>query len=93
MKGTWYNPTYLIQKIEYSLETRKKYNNTELFVLASEFLRGKYYNALRVGGESELLDWVKTEYPFVSSAKIHFLGNQSIRVDFDFQEPDFLVKL
>ncbi len=93
LKGTWYNPAYLIQTIEYSAETKAKYGNTELFVLASKFLRGKYYNALRVGGENQLLDWVKKEYPFVKSANISFLGNQKIKVDFDFQEPDFLVKI
>ena len=48
LKGTRYNPAYLIKKIEYSDETRKNYGNTELFVLASKFLRGKYYNTLRV---------------------------------------------
>lgn len=93
LKGTWYNPAYLIQTIEYSAETKAKYGNTELFVLASKFLRGKYYNTLRVGGESQLLDWVRKEYPFVKSANISFLGNQKIKVDFDFYEPNFLVKM
>lgn len=73
LKGTWYNPTYLIKDIEYTTETRQKYENTELFVLASKFLRGKYYNTLRVRGESQLLDWVKKEYPFVQGAKLNFL--------------------
>ncbi len=73
LKGTWYNPAYLIQDIEYTAETRQKYENTELFVLASKFLRGKYYNTLRVGGESQLLDWVRKEYPFVRNVKLSFL--------------------
>lgn len=93
LKGTRYNPTYLIKKIEYSDTTRKKYWNTELFVLASKFLRGKYYNTLRVGWENQLTDWVKKEYPFVKSSKLTFMGDQTIKVDFEFIDPDFLVKL
>lgn len=93
LKGTRYNPTYLIKNIEYSETTKKKYWNTELFVLASKFLRGKYYNTLRVGGELQLTDWVKKEYHFVKSAKLEFLGNQTAKVSFDFTDPDFLVKL
>ena len=93
LKWTWYNPVYLIKTIEYTQETKNKYWNTELFVLSSKFLRGKYYNALRVWWESQLVDWVRTEYPFVRSADINFLGDQKISVDFDFYEPEFLVKI
>lgn len=93
LKGTRYNPTYLIKNIEYSDITKKEYWNTELFVLASKFLRGKYYNTLRVGGEVQLTDRVKKEYPFIKSAKLQFLGNQTVKVDFSFVDPDFLVKL
>lgn len=93
LKGTWYNPSFLIQEIEYPAETRQKYENTELFVLASKFLRGKYYNTLRVGGESQLLEWVRKEYPFVRDVKLTFLGNQKVSVAFEYTEPDFLVKL
>lgn len=93
LKGTRYNPAYLIQEIEYSTETRQKYENTELFVLASKFLRGKYYNTLRVGWESQLLDWVRKEYPFVRNVKLNFLWNQKVSVDFDYDEPNFLVQI
>lgn len=92
-KGTRYNHNYLITNIEYSAETKAKYGNTELFVLASKFLRGKYYNTLRIGGEKKLLERVKKEYPFVKSANIQFLGNQKIKVDFDFVTPTFLVSM
>lgn len=93
LRGTRYNPTYLIKTIEYSQETRAKYWNTELFVLASKFLRGKYYNTLRIGGDGKLLERVRQEYPFTKSAHITFLGNQKVKVDFDFYSPEFLVKL
>lgn len=93
LKGTWYNPTYIIQNIEYPEETRREYWNTELFVLSSKFLRGKYYNTLRVGWEWKLLDWVRTEYPFVKSTHIEFKGNQTISVSFEYYEPDFIIKL
>lgn len=93
LKGTWYNPIYLIKTIEYSQETRAEYENTELFVLASKFLRGKYYNTLRVGWAWKLTDRVKKEYPFVRDAHIDFLGNQNVKVDFTFYEPDFIVKM
>lgn len=93
LKGTIYNPSYQIKTINYTQETRKKYENTELFVLASKFLRGKYYSTLKVGGESELLNWVKTEYPFVKSVKITYTNPQEIAVDFSYIEPDFIIKL
>ncbi|MDO4714398.1 MAG: hypothetical protein Q4B28_07335 [bacterium] len=48
LKGTRYNPTYQIQHIEYPPMTRAKYENTELFVLTSKYLRGKYYSAIQV---------------------------------------------
>jgi hypothetical protein len=56
-------------------------------------LRGKYYSTLKVGGESELLSWVKTEYPFVKNVKITYTNPQEIAVDFSYIEPDFVVKL
>ena len=93
LKGTRYNPAYLIKKIEYSDETRKNYGNTELFVLASKFLRGKYYNTLRVNWDKQLTDRVKKSYPFVESTKLTFQGNQTLKVDITFSEPEFLVKL
>ena len=93
LKGTRYNPAYLIKKIEYSDETRKNYGNTELFVLASKFLRGKYYNTLRVNWEKQLTDWIKKSYPFVKSTKLTFQGDQTLKVDITFFEPEFLIKL
>jgi len=93
LKGTIYNPSYQIKTINYTQETRKKYENTELFVLASKFLREKYYSTLKVGGESELLNWVKTEYPFVKNVKITYTNPQEIAVDFSYIEPDFIIKL
>lgn len=39
LKGTWYNPNYLIQNINYSSGSRAQYENTELFVLSSKYLR------------------------------------------------------
>jgi len=93
LKGTRYNPTYLIQNIEYPDETRHEYWNTELFVLSSKFLRGKYYNTLRVWWEWSLLNRVRTEYPFVKATHIDFLGNQTVSVIFDYYEPDFLIKI
>lgn len=93
LKGTRYNPAYLIKKIEYSDTTRKNYGNTELFVLASKFLRGKYYNTLRVNWDKQLTDRVKKSYPFVESTKLTFQGNQTLKVDITFSEPEFLVKL
>lgn len=93
LKGTIYNPSYQIKTINYTQKTRSKYENTELFVLASKFLRGKYYSTLKVGGESELLNRVKTEYPFVKNAKITYTNPQEISVDFSYIEPDFVVKL
>jgi len=56
-------------------------------------LRGKYYSTLKVGGESELLKWVKTEYPFVKNVKISYTNPQEIAVDFSYIEPDFIIKL
>lgn len=93
LKGTRYNPAYLIKKIEYSDTTRKNYGNTELFVLASKFLRGKYYNTLRVNWEKQLTDWIKKSYPFVKSTKLTFQGDQTLKVDITFFEPEFLIKL
>lgn len=93
LKGTRYNPAYLIKKIEYSDTTRKNYGNTELFVLASKFLRGKYYNTLRVNWDKQLSDRVKKSYPFVESTKLTFQGNQTLKVDITFSEPEFLIKL
>lgn len=93
LKGTWYNPIYLIENIEYSEETKQDYWNTELFVLSSKFLRGKYYNTLRVWWEWSLLDRVKKEYPFVKDTHIEFLWNQTVRVDFDYYEPEYVVNL
>jgi len=93
LKWTWYNPTYLIQNIDYPESTRYEYWNTELFVLSSKFLRWKYYNALRVWWDWSLLDRVKKEYPFVKNAHIKFEGNQTVSVEFEYYEPDFVVKL
>ena len=93
LKWTWYNPVYLIENIEYPEETKQDYWNTELFVLSSKFLRWKYYNTLRVWGEWSLLDWVRKEYPFVKDVHIDFLWNQSVRVDFDYYEPEYVVNL
>ena len=93
LKWTWYNPVYIIENIEYPEETKIEYWNTELFVLSSKFLRWKYYNTLRVWWEWSLLDWVRKDYPFVKETHIDFLGNQTVRVDFDYTEPEFVVKL
>jgi len=93
LKWTWYNPVYLIENIEYPEETKIEYWNTELFVLSSKFLRWKYYNTLRVWWEWSLLDWIRKEYPFVKDTHIEFLGNQTVRVDFDYYEPEYVVKL
>ena len=93
LKWTWYNPVYLIENIEYPEETKLEYWNTELFVLSSKFLRWKYYNTLRVWWEWSLLDWVRKEYPFVKDTHIEFLWNQTVRVDFDYYEPEYVVKL
>ena len=93
LKWTWYNPVYLIENIEYPEETKLEYWNTELFVLSSKFLRGKYYNTLRVWWEWSLLDRVRKEYPFVKNTHIEFLGNQTVRVIFDYYEPEYVVKL
>lgn len=93
LKGTVYNPSYQIQTIQYPPSTRAKYENTELFVLASKFLRGKYYSALQVGGTTDLLSAVRGSYPFVRNATIKYQDSQTIAVDFEFYEPDFLIKL
>lgn len=93
LKGTWYNPSYQIQTIDYPPTTRAKYENTELFVLTSKYLRGRYYSALQIGGESELLTKIREQYPFVAAVQVEYRDTQTVAVDFEFVEPDFLVKV
>ena len=60
LKGTWYNPNYLIQNITYSPETRAQYENTELFVLTSKYLRGQYLNTIQLGEKGKILQKSKS---------------------------------
>lgn len=93
LKGTFYNPNYQIQTIDYPAATRVKYENTELFVLTSKLLRGQYYSALQIGGVGGLLSKIRQEYPFVRDVKVNLIDPQTVSVEYDFYEPDFLVKL
>ena len=93
LKGTWYNPNYLIQNITYSPETRAQYENTELFVLASKYLRGQYVNTIQLWEKGQILSKIKEQYPFVRDMKIQYEKPQSIKVDFSFNYPKFRVKI
>ena len=93
LKGTWYNPNYLIQNITYSPETRAQYENTELFVLTSKYLRGQYLNTIQLGEKGKILSKIQEQYPFVRNIKIEYQSPQSIKVDFTFDYPKFRVKI
>lgn len=93
LKGTWYNPNYLIQNINYSSGSRAQYENTELFVLSSKYLRWKYLNDINLVGINSVLSKIQEEYPFVRDIKIQYTAPQSIDVDFSFHYPKFRVKI
>lgn len=93
LKGTWYNPNYLIQNINYSAQTRAQYENTELFVLASKYLRGQYVNSIQLGEKGQILTKIREQYPFVRDMKIEYEKPQTIKVDFSFEYPKFRVKI
>lgn len=93
LKGTWYNPNYLIKDIEYTQETRAEYANTELFVLTSKYLRGKYLNAVQVSKYTELLGKIREEYPFVRDIQINYVSPQKVAVDFEYELPKLRIKL
>lgn len=93
LKGTWYNPNYLIQNITYSSGTRAQYENTELFVLTSKYLRGEYLNTIKIWGINSVLSKIQEQYPFVRDLKIKYESPQSISVDFSFHYPKFRVKI
>lgn len=93
LKGTWYNPNYLIKDIEYTQETRSEYGNTELFVLTSKYLRGNYLNTIQVSKFTELLSKIREEYPFVRDIHVNYISPQKVTVDFDYTLPTLRIKL
>lgn len=93
LKGTLYNTSYQIENINYPPSTRSHYENTELFVLTSKLLRGKFYSALQVGGVGGILEQIQASYPFVRTLDIKHTDQKTISVEYQFAEPDFLVKM
>lgn len=93
LKGTVYNTSYQIEQIEYPASTRAQYENTELYVLTSKLLRGKFYSALQVGGIGDIVQQIQKSYPFVKNIAIKHTDEKKISIEYQFSQPSFLVKM
>lgn len=91
-KKTAFSPEYTIKTIKYSTSDMQVFWNTWLYNQISSLLKKENYYISRFT-KSNVLEAVKIKYPIVSNIEISLLGESSIYVDLEFQEPDLIFKL
>lgn len=89
---TAFSQEYIIKNIKYNTWDMQTFSNTWLYNQISSLLKKENYYISRLT-KSSILSEVKKQYPIVSNIEISLLGDSTIYVDLEFQEPDLILKI
>ena len=81
------NPKNTITNIYFSKQIVNNPNFLSLTKETNDFLSGKNLVKEKISGFSNLKEYIKNKFPYVSKINIEIINNKSVKIDFKFQQP------